>query len=117
MAIEEYQPWSLAEVMVVEVWLVAWLVAVVEGARLLPVVITGLAVLRLNRLVPAAFCIWKAVAESVWLRKVVAPPLAIVSTSLAVAVVSVMRRRLPVPALWMDRPPLAPVASWSRVSM
>ena len=65
MVIEENSPWLLAEVMVVEVWLVAWLVAMVEGARLLPMVITGLAVLRLKRLAPAVFCIWKAVAELV----------------------------------------------------
>ena len=63
MAIEEYWPWLLAEVIVVEAWLVAWLVAMVEGARLLPMVIIGLAVLRLKRLLPAVFCIWKAVAE------------------------------------------------------
>ena len=83
MVIELYRPWLLAEVRVVEVWLVAWLVAMVEGARLLPMVITGLAVLRLKRLVPAVFCIWKAVMELVFL-KVVEPSPAIVSLNLYV---------------------------------
>ena len=53
----------------------------VEGAKLLPMVITGLAVLRLKRLVPAVFCIWKAVAELVFL-KVVEPSPAMVNLSI-----------------------------------
>ena len=55
--------------------------------------------------------------ESVWFLKVVAPPLAMVRTSLAVAVVSVIRSRLPLPADWIDKPPVAVVARLSRVRM
>ena len=67
--------------------------------------------------VPAAFWTEKPVVESVWFLKVVAPPLAIVKTSLAVAVVSVIKSKLPLPADWMDKPPVAVVARLSSVRM
>ena len=87
-----------------------------DGAVAMPnLVLVVSATTRLD--VPAAFWTLKAVVESVWFLKVVAPPLAMVSTSLAVAVVSVTSSRLPEPADWIDRPPVAVVARLSRVRM
>ena len=77
---------------------VTWTVApVLLGAVAIPsLVLVVSAISRL--LVPAAFWTEKPAVESVWFLKVVAPPLAMVKTSLAVAVVSVTSSRFPEPA-------------------